>query len=170
MIATAIMGVMFAAIFALQSSVTRSVVTTTQQLERMFHARNFFIESAAESGDAETSEKEAFTRNKKITRPSTELLYKKSKLKSHEPFDEFVHDMYKQQVTISWHDGKRKRQDMLVGYVYQPKKAKQGAEKPADDSKKASSPKQPEAPKSPTSDSPPTSTTTVTTEKPGAAQ
>ncbi len=145
-------------------------MSMTQQLERMFHARNFFIESAAASSDTEKSEKEAFTRNKKITRPPTELQYKKSKLKSHEPFDEFVHDMYKQQVTISWHDGKRKRQDMLVGYVYQPKKAKKEAEKPADDSKKASSPKQPEAPKSPTPDSSPTSTTTVTTQQPGVAQ
>lgn len=124
LIATAIMGIMFVSIFALQSSMTRSVVWTTQRLERMMHAHNFFIEAAAATDDAE---KEAVPRTKKITRPPTELLYKKTKLKSEEPFGQYAHDLYRQQVTITWNEGARKRQELLIGYMYQPKKAQKDA-------------------------------------------
>lgn len=140
--ATAIMAIMFASIFALQSSITRSVIAVTQRFERTLQARNFFIDASNESDEAE---KEVVTSTKKIARPATELQYKKSKLTSEIPFGKFAHDLYKQQVTIVWQDGKNKRQETLVGYIYQPKQA----EKSADDKEKTKQPApspQPETP------------------------
>lgn len=136
MMATAIMAIMFASIFALQSSITRSVIAVTQRFERTLQAHNFFIEASDESDEVE---KEVVTSTKKIARPATELQYKKSKLISESPFGKFAHDLYKQQVTIVWQDGKNKRQETLIGYVYQPKQA----EKPGDDKEKGAQSKSP---------------------------
>lgn len=165
MIATAIMAIMFASIFALQSSITRSVIAVTQRFERTLHARNFFIEASSESDEAE---KDAFTSTKKIVRPSAELRYTKSKISPDALFGKFAHDLYKEQVAIVWQDGKNKRQETLIGYVYAPKQA----EKPADDKEKvaqsesptssANSPgavspstQEPDTPPSPQPDTPP---------------
>lgn len=164
--ATAIMAIMFASIFALQSSITRSVIAVTQRFERTLQARNFLIEASDESDEAE---KDEFVSTKKIARPATELQYKKSKLTSETPFGKFAHDLYKQQVTIVWQDGKNKRQETLVGYVYQPKQAEKPAENKEETKQPATSP-QPETPPAPTKPNQPPASAEKPVVKPGATQ
>lgn len=119
MVATAIMGMLFSAIFALQSTVTRSVMHVTQRFDRVLAARNFLIESSAK---AETTQQDEVTSQKKITNPKTELIYKKSNIASDEPFGKYVKNMVKEQVTIRWKDGLQERQDAYIVYTYKPKK------------------------------------------------
>ncbi len=119
-IATAIMGIMFAAVFALQSSVTRSVMWVTYRFERILHARSFLVESAEKMDDKNRQDEVTF--DKKINRPATDLQYKQTKIVSDELFGKKVHDLYKQQVTITWTEGTKKQHDVLVRYIYQPKK------------------------------------------------
>lgn len=122
MVATAIMGILFSAIFALQSTVTRSVMWVTYRFDRTLYAHNFLVESSLQS---EAAQKDEITLDKKIAYPKTDLQYKKSKVTSEELFGKYVRNIVKEQVTMQWKDGLQQRQDAYVTYAYKPKKVSQ---------------------------------------------
>lgn len=118
MVAIAIMGILFSALFALQSTVTRSVVWVTNRFDRTLYARNFLVESSLQS---ESAQKDEITLDKKIAHPKTDLQYKKNKVPSDELFGKYVRSMVKEQVTMQWKDGLHQHQDAYVTYAYKPK-------------------------------------------------
>lgn len=118
MIALAIMGVLFAAVFALQSQITKSVRWVTQRFDRTIQARTFLTESAIK---AEEKDQEEVVFEQTVSSPPTKMVYKKSKVAAEGQFAKRLY-LYKHQVTMTWQEGITPRHDALLLFAYQPPK------------------------------------------------
>lgn len=125
LIALAITGLLFSAIFGLQSTVVRSVMRITHRFDRVRLARAFLAESLAQS---DVQKQDQITKDKKISYPKTELHFQKKKVEDSQLFGKYVKHMIKEAVTSSWKEGSRTYQDAYVTYRYVPKKTSKKGE------------------------------------------
>lgn len=128
MIAIAITGFLFAAIFQLQSTVVRNVMQITYRFDRVELARAFLAESLAKP---DVQKQDETIIEKKISYPKTELRFQKKKVEDAQLFGKYVKQMVKEAVTSSWNNGPITYQDTYVTYRYVPKKTPNKKEAPS---------------------------------------
>src|SRR5581483_3424731 len=115
LIAVAVMAIVLTPIFVLYSTLLTTVIQSDHRFDRMLAAHNFLVASqrALRTGSKTTPEK-------KILRPPTTLTFKHDKVSSDTLAK--VKNLYLDKVALEWQDGKTKRTDALVTFVYQASK------------------------------------------------
>lgn len=119
LMAMAIMALLLTPLFISQATIVQNLVGSDLLLRRIFIAENFLFDARI-AADGE----QQFTMEKKIEDPTTVLKYQanlSSKKSTFKDFEDLVHE----QTTIEWEEDGKKRQEMLVTFIYkpQPKKA-----------------------------------------------
>ena len=116
LISLTVMGVVLTPIFMAQSSIFQMVIRRTQAIDRIIYAQSFIIEVRR----AIPKDAQQFVQEKKINKPATQLKYEIKQVSTESAFKD-VPNLYKEQVTIDWQQGRNKQSDMLVQYIFMPK-------------------------------------------------
>ncbi len=120
LIAVAMIGLLLSPLFITQGSLLLSVADRARMFERILKAKNFYWSAKQK---AEKQEKPEFTLNKKVDNPQMILKYQVTQPSGKSALKDFK-DVYHEQVKIEWQDGRVKREDALVSFVFKPKEQK----------------------------------------------
>jgi hypothetical protein len=78
--------------------------------------------------------------------PPAQMVFEAKKVSDDSPFKKFP-DLYMQRVTVTWQEGRVKRTDALLTFIYKPEPPKPEEQKQASSSAKAPADKKPEVKK-----------------------
>ncbi len=120
LIAVAMVGLLLSPLFIAQESIFINVVKRARNFERIIKAKNFYW-SAKQKADKQ--EKPEFTLDKKLDDPVMTLKYEVTPQSQKSALKNFK-DVYKERVKMTWQDGRRKREDALVSFVFKPQPQK----------------------------------------------
>jgi len=120
LIAVAMVGLLLSPLFITQETVFLNVVKGARTFERILTAKNFYWLSKQKY---ENQEKIEFKREKKITDPAMMLQYSVTSQSQKSALKDFK-DVYNERVNITWQDGRKKREDALVSFVFKPQEQK----------------------------------------------
>jgi len=120
LIAVAMVGLLLSPLFITQESIFLSVAKGAQSFGRIIKAKNFYW-SAKQKADKQ--EKPGFTLDKKLDDPIMMLKYEVTSQSQKSSLKDFK-DVYKERVKITWQDGRRKKEDALVSFVFKPQQQK----------------------------------------------
>ncbi len=115
MVAVAIAAIILTPLFILQGVVLQNVGRMSRTLHRIFWAQHFLYE-ARRIKDPEVRD---FTLEKKIEDPECVLKYELKAVAKKSSLSQIA-DIRKEQVTITWQDQRRTREEQIISFVYKP--------------------------------------------------
>lgn len=118
-LAIAIVGLVLTPLFLLQGNVIRRVGQWSRYMQRIYKAKNFFIESQR----AISPDTRQVMLEKKIDDPEAVLKYKIRKVASKSSLRKFKNILV-EQVALEWEQEGVKRQDKLVSFLFKPERKK----------------------------------------------
>jgi hypothetical protein len=119
MIAVTVMGMVMTSIFVLQGNNTRTINKWAQHFDRIMAGILFMTQTSIEKAKDATS-----MVDKKLTKPVVTARYQMMELPEESSLKN-LKDIYIERVTLSWQEGKRKKQDTILMVRYRPEVKKE---------------------------------------------
>ena len=119
MIAVVIMGIVMTSIFALQSNSTRAINKWVRHADRIMAGILFMTQTGIEKSKEATS-----SVDKKLTHPVVDARYQMMAIPEGSSLAP-LKDVYIERVSLSWQEGKKKKQDSILMVRYRPEVKKE---------------------------------------------
>jgi len=117
MVTIAIVGLVLAPVFMLQSSAMRGLQRLSREIRLLFSAKNVLVDSFQKVSFAKDEEE---TETKRISNPPATLTYKRAKVGKNSAFKD-MKNLYSSDVRIR---SSRAERESIIGFVYKPEKEK----------------------------------------------
>ncbi len=118
-LAVAIVGIVLTPLFLLQGNVIRKIGQWSRYMQRIYEAKNFFIESQR----AIPPDTRQVMLEKKIADPEAVLKYEIREIASKSSLRKFKNILV-EQVTLEWEQEGLKRQDIVMSFLFKPEPKK----------------------------------------------
>ena len=118
LLTVAIIGLMLAPVFALQSVALRGLYRYSARLRALFPAKAFLVTALADVSD---KKEDTFTEKKEITNPTATLTYNSKRVGEQSALKK-QKGMVRNEVSVKV---PRQKKETLVGFVYKPERKKQ---------------------------------------------
>jgi type II secretory pathway pseudopilin PulG len=120
LLALAVIGIALTPLFGLQSTMIRSIARISANVQRFLLAHDFLVQSRSAflAHDESTIKQE-----KKAADPTTTLIYEAKPVDEKGPFKSLPGIM-QEETDYVWPDGRTEQREIVVSFVYKPRKKK----------------------------------------------
>lgn len=119
LVAITIIGLVMTSVFVLQGNSFRSIKIWSQRFERVMAGILFMTQAGIEKEKDVTS-----LVDKKLATPATNMRYQMKEMPEESSLSR-MKDLYLERVILTWHEGKKKKEETIVMVRYRPEVKKE---------------------------------------------